>query len=199
MSVRAANSARKNATFASLGESLWTGPGGASKNRPVPGRAARPAAGSAQASSADARSPPAAAPAPRPQPRKSQSRPHHTQPAAMQLMPKRQAAAGPTEVIPAARSRHQGAENRSTLHQHSQISGSGNFLPRFLPKQAPPQSDDAVSPGHVRKLDWPTRVGHYSSKLVMRVRFPSPAPTGQWHFPNTYSPAKPRLKPTTGH
>ena len=31
MSVRAANSARKNATFASLGESLWTGPGGASK------------------------------------------------------------------------------------------------------------------------------------------------------------------------
>jgi hypothetical protein len=31
MSVRAANSARKNATFASLGESLRTGPGGASK------------------------------------------------------------------------------------------------------------------------------------------------------------------------
>jgi hypothetical protein len=31
MSVRAANSARNNATFASLGESLWTGPGGASK------------------------------------------------------------------------------------------------------------------------------------------------------------------------
>ena len=29
--MRAANSARKNATFASLGESLWTGPGGASK------------------------------------------------------------------------------------------------------------------------------------------------------------------------
>jgi len=31
MSVRAANIARKNATFAPLAGSLWTGPGGASK------------------------------------------------------------------------------------------------------------------------------------------------------------------------
>ena len=33
------------------------------------------------------------------------------------------------------------------------------------------------------------------SKLVMRVRFPSPALPVQWHFTNTYSPAKSRLKP----
>jgi hypothetical protein len=31
MNIRAANRARKNATFASFGESLWTGPGGASQ------------------------------------------------------------------------------------------------------------------------------------------------------------------------
>jgi len=44
MSVRAANIARKNATFAPLGESLWTGPGGASKKPACagPGGAACP-------------------------------------------------------------------------------------------------------------------------------------------------------------
>jgi hypothetical protein len=29
------------------------------------------------------------------------------------------------------------AQNRTTLHQYSQIPGSGDFLPKFLPKQAP--------------------------------------------------------------
>src|SRR5262249_47728694 len=33
-----------------------------------------------------------------------------------------------------ARSWHQGAETRPTLHQYSQIPGTDDFLPRFLPK-----------------------------------------------------------------
>ena len=52
------------------------------RSRPALAQAARPAAGSAPASSAGAHSLPADAPAPRPQPRESQSRPRHTQPAA---------------------------------------------------------------------------------------------------------------------
>jgi hypothetical protein len=38
--------------------------------------------------------------------------------------------------------------DRSTLHQYSRIPGRGNFLPRFLPKQALSRSREAVSPGH---------------------------------------------------
>ena len=80
MSVCAANSARKTPPSRD-----WASPGGPvlaahRRSRPAPDRAARPAAGSAPASSAGARSPPAAAPAP--QPRESQARPHHMQHAA---------------------------------------------------------------------------------------------------------------------
>jgi hypothetical protein len=32
------------------------------------------------------------------------------------------------------------ARDRTTLHQYSQIPGDGDFLPKFLPKQAPPPS-----------------------------------------------------------
>jgi hypothetical protein len=71
--------------------------------------------------------------------------------------------------------RHQGAQNRIMLHQPSQIPGSGDSLPKFLPKQAVKRSRDDISAGHGRKLEWPTGVCHQPSKLVMRVRFPSPA------------------------
>ncbi len=54
--------------------------------------------------------------------------------------------------------RHQGAQNRTTLHQYSQIPGSGNFLPKFLPKQVVRRSRDDISAGHGRKLEWPAGV-----------------------------------------
>ncbi len=53
--------------------------------------------------------------------------------------------------------------------------GSGGFLPRFLPIRAAQRNRDAVSPGHGRQLGWPAGVCYQPSKLVMRVRFPSPA------------------------
>jgi hypothetical protein len=72
--------------------------------------------------------------------------------------------------------RYEGAQNRTTLHQPAQIPGSGDFLPKFLPKQAVKRSRDDISAGHGRKLEWPAGVRYQPSKLVMRVRFPSPAP-----------------------
>ena len=79
------------------------------------------------------------------------------------------------------RSRHQGAENRSTLHQYCTDSGQRPiFYPDFYPNGHRSGSGGAVSPGHGRKLYWPTRSRvTSSSKLVMRVRFPPPALPGQ--------------------
>jgi hypothetical protein len=71
--------------------------------------------------------------------------------------------------------RHQGAQNGTTLHQSPQIPDSGDFLPKFLPKEAVQRSRDVISPGQTRKFRWLTRVWHQPSKLAMRVRFPSPA------------------------
>ena len=95
MSVRAANNARKNANLASLGESLWTGPGGAWKKPACagPGGAAcrglssnifsrRTFSARSRASSAATTTGIAVTPTP-------------YAPAAAELMPNRQAAAGP--------------------------------------------------------------------------------------------------------
>ena len=71
---------------------------------------------------------------------------------------------------------HQELQNGSTLHQLARAPGGGGFLPRFLPKQAAGRNRDALSPGHSRKLERASSVRYQPSKLVMRVRFPSPAP-----------------------
>src|SRR6516225_1379369 len=75
-SVREANSAPKNATFASGGDLSSTSPGGASKNRPAQDQAEPPAAGSSSAAGAAGRSPPAAVPAQLQPPPGSQPRGH---------------------------------------------------------------------------------------------------------------------------
>ena len=79
-------------------------------------------------------------------------------------------------------SRVSGARNRTTLHWPPQIPGSGDFLPRFLPKEAAQRSRDVIPPGYRRKLDRPARACLQPSKLVMRVRFPPPArfPRPRW-------------------
>jgi len=82
--------------------------------------------------------------------------------------------------------RHQGAQNGTALHQIPQISDSGDFLPKFLPKKAAQRNRDAVSPGHGRQLGWSVGVCYQPSKLVMRVRFPSPAPR-KYHFIDKFS------------
>jgi hypothetical protein len=81
------------------------------------------------------------------------------------------------QIIVAANTarRHQGSQNGTSLHQNSQIPDSGDFLPKFLPKKAAQRSREVIYPGHGRKLAWPSRVCYQPSKLVMRVRFPSPA------------------------
>ena len=77
--------------------------------------------------------------------------------------------------------RHQGSQNGTTWHQPAQIPGSGDFLPKFLPKQAAKCGGDDIPAGHGRKLELPAGVCYQPSKLVMRVRFPSPAPI-HWLF-----------------
>jgi hypothetical protein len=67
------------------------------------------------------------------------------------------------------------SQNGTALHQASQIPGGGDFLPIFLPKEATRRSRGAISPGNSDQLEWPIRVGYQLPKLVMRVRFPSPA------------------------
>lgn len=71
--------------------------------------------------------------------------------------------------------------NGSTLHPPSPIPDRSEFLPRFLPKDAPRPNRDVVSPGHSRRLKQATRVCHQPSKLVMQVRFPAAVPQN-FHF-----------------
>ena len=71
---------------------------------------------------------------------------------------------------------HRDARNRTTLHRLARTPGNGEFLPRFLPKDAPRRNRNAVFPVHSRQPKQPARARHQPSKLVMRVRFPSPAP-----------------------
>ena len=49
------------------------------------------------------------------------------------------------------------APNDATLHQNSQIPDSGDFLPKFLPKQAAHRSRYAIRAGHGRKLARPSK------------------------------------------
>ena len=44
--------------------------------------------------------------------------------------------------------RHQGSQKGTALHHTSHISGTSEFLPKFLPKQAARRSRDVISPGH---------------------------------------------------
>jgi hypothetical protein len=69
-----------------------------------------------------------------------------------------------------------GPQNGTVLHQASQIPGGRGFLPIFLPKEATQRSRGAISPGHSNQLEWPIRVCYQLPKLIVRVRFPSPAP-----------------------
>ena len=71
---------------------------------------------------------------------------------------------------------HQGPQNGTMLHQSLPIPGSGDFLPKFLPKQVAQRSRNIVYAGHSREMKRPARVCYQPSKLVMRVRFPSLAP-----------------------
>jgi len=71
-------------------------------------------------------------------------------------------AARPSKQPPSER-RH-GAENGTVLHRNSQIPGNGDFLPKFLPKQARQLSREVISPGHSRKPERPSRVCHQPSK-----------------------------------
>ena len=75
-------------------------------------------------------------------------------------------------------------QNGTALHQASQIPVSGDFLPIFLPKEATQRNRGDISTGHSDRLEWPIRVCYQLPKLVLRVRFPSPAlgiRAGQWH------------------
>jgi hypothetical protein len=67
------------------------------------------------------------------------------------------------------------SQNGTMLHQASQIPGTGGFLPIFLPKEAAQRSREAIDPGHSGQLEWPIRVCYQLPKLIVRVRFPSPA------------------------
>jgi hypothetical protein len=62
------------------------------------------------------------------------------------------------------------------LHQPAQIPGSGEFLPKFLLKEITQLIHDAIFAGHSGRPEQSATVCHQPSKLVMRVRFPSPAP-----------------------
>jgi hypothetical protein len=68
-----------------------------------------------------------------------------------------------------------GTRPGTTLHQLPQIPGGSDFLPKFLPKQVTQRSRNVIYPGHSRKLAWPSTLCYQPSKLVMRIRFPSPA------------------------
>jgi hypothetical protein len=67
-------------------------------------------------------------------------------------------------------------QNGTALHQASQIPVSGDFLPIFLPKEATQRNRGDISPGHSDQLEWPIQVCYQLPKLIVRVRFPSPAP-----------------------
>ena len=71
-----------------------------------------------------------------------------------------------------------GARTRTALHWPAQIPGSGDFLPKFLPKEAVLRSRDVIPPGHGRKLDGSAGVCHQPSKLVLEVRAPWPVGLG---------------------
>jgi hypothetical protein len=75
--------------------------------------------------------------------------------------------------------RHQDAGNETTLHQIPQLPGSGGFYPIFYPKRRRERVE--MSYLLVTATNWSGQPGvcHQPSKLVMRVRFPSPAPVHQ--------------------
>ena len=62
----------------------------------------------------------------------------------------------------------QGLDQRATP-TYEAVGGS------FLPKEATQRSRDVVSPGHRANWESSAIVCYWPSKLVMRVRFPSPA------------------------
>jgi hypothetical protein len=61
-----------------------------------------------------------------------------------------------------------------TLHQRPQIPGSDDFLPNFYPKGQRSGIEMLYLLVTVGELEWPAGVCDQPSKLVMRVRFPSP-------------------------
>ena len=99
------------------------------------------------------------------------------------------------------------ARCRRVIERHCAAPDSTDFRPRrFSTQKASQRNLDAVSPGHSRQLGWPARACH-QPKLVIRVRFPSPAPStpsagpvsgGSFESPPKYPTCADRLKSADG-